>query len=87
MDRVAHALAELTGESDGHKGRPFYCADLFAKLKAILRKIAAYTLKGAAYSIKRLCKAIAACLDEISRAECTAYLAHSGYGQPKRKTL
>ena len=60
---------------------------LFAKLKAILRKIATYALKGAAYSIKRLCKAIAACLDEISRAECAAYLAHSGYHQPKRKTL
>ena len=45
---------------------------LFAKLKAILRKIAAYTLKGTAYSIRRLCKAIAACLDEISRAECAA---------------
>ena len=60
---------------------------LFAKLKAILRKIAASTLKGAAYAIKHLCKTIAACLDEISRAECAAYLAHSGYGQPKRKTL
>ncbi len=51
----------------------------FAKLKAVLRKIAAYTLKGALYSIERLCKTIAACLDEISRAECAAYLAHSGY--------
>jgi transposase len=60
---------------------------LFAKLKAVLRKVAAYTLKGAAYSLKRLCKTIAACLDQISRAECAAYLAHSGYGQSKRKTL
>jgi transposase len=59
----------------------------FAKLKAVLRKVAAYTLKGAAYSLKRLCRTIAACLDEISRAECAAYLANSGYGQPKRKTL
>ena len=60
---------------------------VFAKLKAVLRKIAAYTLKGAAYSIQRLCKTIAAGLDEISRAECAAYFANSGYGQPKRKTL
>ena len=60
---------------------------VFAKLKAVLRKIAAHTLKGAAYSIPRLCKTVAACLDQISRAECAAYLANSGYGQPKRKTL
>jgi len=72
---------------------PAYSPDLnpieqvFAKLKAVLRKVAAYTLKGAAYSIKRLCKTIAACLEDISRAECAAYLANSGYGQPKRKTL
>ena len=72
---------------------PPYSPDLnpieqvFAKLKAILRKIAAYTLKNAAYSIQRLCRAIASCLDEISRAQCAAYLANSGYGQPKRKTL
>ena len=58
----------------------------FAKLKAVLRKLAAYTLKGAAYSIESLCKTIAACLDEISRAECAAYLANAGY-QPKRKML
>jgi transposase len=60
---------------------------VFAKLKTVLRKIAAYTLRGAAYSIKHLCKTIAACLDEISRAECAAYFTNSGYGQPKRKTL
>jgi transposase len=72
---------------------PAYSPDLnpieqvFAKLKAILRKIAAYTLKNAAYSITSLCKTIASCLDEISRAECAAYLANSGYGQPNRKML
>ena len=71
---------------------PAYSPDLnpieqvFAKLKSVLRKIAAYALKGAAYSIKHLCKTIAACLDEISRAECAAYFTNSGYGQPKRKT-
>lgn len=52
---------------------------LFAKLKAILRKIAAYMLKGTAYSLKQLCKTIAACLEEISRAECAAYLANCGF--------
>ena len=31
---------------------------LFAKLKAILRKIAAYALKNAAYTVDSLCKAI-----------------------------
>ena len=31
----------------------------FAKLKAVLRKLAAYTLKGAAYSIESLCKTYA----------------------------
>jgi transposase len=72
---------------------PAYSPDLnpieqfFAKLKAILRKIAAYTLKNAAYSIERLCKTIASCLDDISRTECAAYLVNSGYGQPKRKML
>lgn len=60
---------------------------LFAKLKALLRKIAAYTLENAAFTVRSLCKSIASCLDQISRAECTAYLANSGYGQPKRETL
>jgi len=54
---------------------------LFAKLKALLRKIASYTLKNSAFTVKRLCKIIASCLDQISRAECAAYLANSAYGQ------
>src|SRR5205823_3854417 len=58
---------------------------LFAKLKAMLRKIAAYSLKNSAFSIDSLCKAIASCLREISRSECTAFLANSGYGQPNRE--
>jgi len=98
MDNVSvHKVADVQ-EAIERRGAslvylPAYSPDfnpieqLFAKLKAILRKIAAYTLKGAAYTIKHLCKTIAAGLDEISRAECAAYLAHSGYGQPKRKTL
>ena len=44
-------------------------------------------LKNAAYTVDSLCKAIVLCLDEIPRSECAAYLANSGYGQPKRKTL
>jgi hypothetical protein len=72
---------------------PAYSPDLnpieqmFSKLKSVLRKVAAYTLKAAAYSTATLCKTIAPCLNEISQAECVAYLAHSGYGQSKRKTL
>lgn len=60
---------------------------LFAKLKALLRKLAAYTLENGAFTVKSLCKAVAWCLDQISQAECAAYLANSGYGQPKRKML
>src|SRR5260221_13591258 len=60
---------------------------LFAKLKALLRKIAAYTLHNSAFTITSLCKAVACCLDQISQAECPAYLANSGYGQPQRRTL
>jgi transposase len=60
---------------------------LFAKLKALLRKVAAYTLKNAAFTVRSLCNTVASCLDQISRAECAAYLANSGYGQPKRRTL
>jgi transposase len=98
MDNVS--IHKVVGIEEAIKARgailvylPAYSPDLnpieqfFAKLKAILRKIAAYTLKKAAYSIEHLCKTIAACLDEISRAECAAYLVNSGYGQSKRKTL
>ena len=60
---------------------------LFAKLKALLRTVAAYTLKNGAFTVTRLCKTVAWCLDQISRAECAAYLANSGYGQAKRRTL
>ena len=60
---------------------------LFATLKALLRKVAAYTLKNAAFTVRSLCKAVASCLDQIPRAECDAYLVNSGYGPPKRKPL
>jgi transposase len=60
---------------------------LFAKLKAMLRKIAAYSLKNSAFTIDSLCKAIASCLREISRSECAAFLGNSGYGQSNREPL
>jgi hypothetical protein len=60
---------------------------LFAKLKAMLRKIAAYSLKKSAFTIDSLCKAIASCLHEISRSDCAAFLANSGYCQPNREAL
>jgi transposase len=60
---------------------------LFSKLKAMLRKVAAYTLKESAFTFDSLCKAIATCLREISRSECAAFLANSGYGQPNREML
>ena len=98
MDNVSIHKVEGVREAIERRGAilvhlPAYSPDLnpieqmFSKLKSVLRKVAAYTLKGAAYSTTTLCKTISACLDQISRAECVAYLAHSGYGQPKRKTL
>jgi transposase len=97
MDNVL--VYKVAGVQEAIEGRgailvylPAYSPDFnpieqfFAKLKAVLRKPAASTLEGAAYSIESLCKTIAACLDEISRAECAANLANAGY-QPKRKML
>src|SRR5580692_5303278 len=98
MDNVS--VHEVDGIEEAIEARgaiPFYLPpyspdlnpieQLFAKLKALLRKIAAYTLKNAAFTVSGLCKTVAWCLDQISRAECAAYLANSGYGQPKRKPL
>ena len=65
---------------------PPYSPDLnpieqpFAKLKAHLRQ-------AGARSLPRLSAAIGASLKRFSPAECTAYLAHAGYGQPNRKML
>ena len=60
---------------------------LFSKLKAMLRKTAAYFRKGVTFTVDSLCKAINSRLDEIFRSECAAYLANSGYGQPIREML
>ncbi len=65
---------------------PPYSPDLnpieqfFSKLKAILRKTAAK-------SIKHLWMAIGSCLKDFSPSECAAYLVNAGYGQPYRKML
>jgi transposase len=60
---------------------------LFAQLKSMLRKIAAYSLKQAAFTVDSLCDAIASSLIKISRYECAAYLANSGYRQSNWETL
>src|SRR5215472_10240780 len=55
---------------------------LFAKRKAVIRKVAPHSLKKAAFTVDSLCKTIADCLRQILPTECAAYLANSGYGQP-----
>jgi transposase len=98
MDNVSvHKVDGVEEAIEARGAIPFYLPpyspdlnpieQLFAKLKALLRKIAAYTLKNAAFTVSSLCKTVAWCLDQISRAECAAYLANSGYGQPKRRLL
>jgi transposase len=60
---------------------------LFSKLKAMLRKIGAYAVERAGFTFASLCEAVATCLVEISRSECTAFLANAGYGQRNREML
>jgi len=96
MDNVSvHKVDGIEESIEARSAIPFYLPayspdfnpieQLFAKLKALLRKIAAYTHKDGAFAVKGLCKTIAWCLEQISRTECAAYFANSGYGQPKRK--
>jgi transposase len=98
MDNVSvHKVDGVEEAIEARGAIPFYLPpyspdfnpieQLFAKFKAMLRKIAAYSLKNSAFTINSLCKAIASCLRDISRSECAAFLAHSGYGQPIRDTL
>ena len=98
MDNVSvHKVDGIEEAIEARDAIPFYLPayspdlnpieQLFAKLKALLRKIASYTLKNSAFTVRSLCKTIASCLDQISRAECAAYLANSGYGQPNRRLL
>ncbi len=65
---------------------PPYSPDLnpieqvFAKLKAMLRKAAART-------VENLRAVIRSCLNRFPPRECAAYLVNAGYGQPYRKML
>jgi transposase len=65
---------------------PPYSPDLnpieqaFAKLKALLRKVAART-------VAALWDAFGELLDRFTSQECTNYLANAGYGLPKRNPL
>ena len=98
MDNVSvHKVDGVEEAIEARDATPFYLPayspdlnpieQLFSKLKAMLRKIAAYSLKNSAFTIDSLCKAIASCLREISRSECAAFLTNSGYGQPNREAL
>lgn len=98
MDNVSvHKVDGVEEAIEARGAIPFYLPayspdfnpieQLFSKLKAMLRKIAAYSLKNSVFTFKTLCKAIASCLRQISRSECAAFLANSGYGQPNRETL
>ena len=98
MDNASVHLVDGIEEAIEARGAiPFYLPayspdlnpieQLFAKLKSMLRKIAAYFLKQAACTVDSLCEAIASSLPQISRSEYAAYLANSGYGQPYRETL
>lgn len=91
MDRVRLHMVEGVEEAIMARGAsvyylPPYSPDLnpieqfFAKLKSILRKVAAR-------SIGHLWKAIRYCLKQVSNLECAAYLNNSGYGQPHRRML
>jgi transposase len=95
MDNVSvHKVEGIEEAIEARGAIPFYLPayspdlnpieQLFSKLKAIVRKFAAYSLKKTAFTVESLCKVIASCLNDISPSECAAYLANSGYGQPKR---
>src|SRR5471032_3329055 len=84
MDNVSvHKVDGVEEAIEARGAIPFYLPayspdlnpieQLFAKLKALLRKVAAYTLKNAAFTVRSLCKAVASCLNQISRTECAAY--------------
>jgi len=81
MDNVS--VHKVDGVEDAIEARgaiPFYLPayspdfnpieQLFSKLKAMLRKIAAYSLKNSAFTIDSLCKAVATCLGFDGR-RCT----------------
>ena len=98
MDNASVHMVDGIAEAIEARGAiPFYLPayspdlnpieQLFAKLKSMLRKIAAYSLKQAAYTVDSLCAAIASSLTKISRSECAAYLTNSGYRGPRTMTI
>jgi transposase len=98
MDNASvHMVGGVKEAIQSRRAIPFYLPayspdlnpieQLFAKLKSMLRKIAAYSLKQAVFTVDSLCHAIASSLIKISRSECAAYLANSGYRQSNRETL
>jgi transposase len=93
MDNVSvHNVDGIEEAIEARGAIPFYLPayspdlnpieQLFAKLKAPRRKIAAYTLKNRPFTVAGLCKTVARCLDQIPRADA-AYLANSGPGATK----
>ena len=96
MDNVSIHKVEGVREAIERRGAilvylPAYSPDLnpieqmFSKLKSVLRKVAAYTLKGAAYSATTLCTPLA--LTKSLGLNALRMSRITGYGQPKRKTL
>jgi transposase len=84
MDNVSvHKVDGIEEAIEARGAIPFYLPayspdlnpieQLFAKLKALLHKIASYTLKNGAFTVRSLCKTIASCLNQLSKAECAAY--------------
>ena len=82
MDNVSvHKVDGVEEAIEARGAIPFYLPayspdlnpieQLFAKLKALLRKVAAYTLKNAAFTVRSLCKAVASCLNR----NCPGWLA------------
>jgi len=91
MDNVPLHRTRAVREALGQLGVsvpefPAYSPDLnpieqaIAKLKAFLRKLAPR-------SPRRLTAAVRDGLNQFTPAECTAYLRHAGYGQPKRQAV
>jgi transposase len=75
MDNVSvHKVDGIEEAIESRGAIPFYLPayspdlnpieQLFAKLKALLRKVAAYTLKNSAFTIRSLCKTVARCLNQ-----------------------
>src|SRR5260370_26949 len=84
MDNVSvHKVDGIEEAIEARGAIPFYLPayspdlnpieQLFAKLNALLRKIASYTLTNSAFTVRSLCTPIAPLLHHISKAQCAAY--------------